>query len=1363
MNQTSVDTNLDMSLKGKVAISMGLTGLVALFVFAFKGFFPLGRDSVMLTDMYSQYIPLLYRFYDVVGGQKNIFMEFDILCGANLFGDTINEILNPFNYILFLFGRDKIYVAVNIIFLAYMVCMSGTATYAINKLNENAGRFSIILGMCYALSGYTAYNYQIIKWMYLPVIFPLFFVALIEMLNGKGARKYTVLLAYQLVLSIQLGFMTLMFSLFAGGIYVWFCVKKEDRNKRLSYMGICTITGVLLSAFAVIPTVSVLLDSARSGQNQSYFAVMKQHGLDDIFERIYQVFHPVLIGLLIPVIKKSKNDKSKWLMWLTGLLWITIIAQPANLLWHMGSYVCFPVRYGYMVLFVMCLWVSEAYRDVVIDRKTIKIIVSSIISVVGIVAICIREDLITQAFSCLAISLVCPKEALYVFAIMVVMSVAAYFLRTNRLAIICLSCAWGVAALTMICLPKTAVIRSMNEQVYKEYKYEPVASFARVRETNEEHLNTGLITGKPSLSGYIPTGNGQYQQAMNKLGYTTNWVSVSAEGGNYDELLSQVTVGDAVVDAKDVIIDKRKAVVTINLPSYVKENDEMFVPIANVSGWSSNAGDIVAKYGGFIGIKLTNVNDAVVLKYRSPGVISGVVISLFGFLLLVLVLERERIRCNTWLAGLYKAVFVAGIAGIYIIPTVGMILFMSGKALGIVDSGNNSSGEYNFISAEEDSNGLCVKIAGNNLLQTNKVKITADSTEGGKKGKFVPEKVIDGEKEDRNSRWSSENDWENNDHYLCVDFRKPQTISFVRIFWERDNVNSYALEYSDNGNDWIVAKTYEGKLTELKQNICLEEKIEARYVRLHVTGVEKNEEDLSLYYQNVSVLEMEMYELMPEEILIKKPETFSDRSVNAEEFCENLPQGYDIVYSGCNYPNIIDNLGKISDTVDDTEVELGFTLHAGNEEYALPGLKVVVPGNLASDVNRVDSSRYFDDYEIPKETCLSDELTDGVTVEVCKSDTSENALGDEGYEIRITREKVIITANSDAGVSYANTTLNHLREKNNGSLPTGIIRDYPAYKIRGFGIDVGRRPITMELLYRIVDAMSERKMNTLIVHLNDNQIIANEHVSSRDEAFALKSGFRLESEMGVTSTDLYYTKEEFQQFISYSKKLGVNIVPEIDTPAHCLQFTKMYPKLALGSDPNSTDEMDLSKKETIEFAKNLWGEYIDTTFQECDMVHLGMDEYYGDGRDLVSYMNTMSDFAGSKDVMVWGSFSYMNANYDSVSRDITMQIWDTSWADPEEMEKAGFSLVNSLSCNLYLIPGTAYDNLDMDYLENKWEPYRFDTAEKEYVSTSWSPAIKGACYMLWNDFDVSVAGVLTEDELFDRFNQPLKVLAEKMW
>ena len=134
---------------------------VALFclLFSYKKMYPFGDGSVAIMDLYSQYLPLLYHFYDVVTGQKNLFLDFSVSGGANLYADTINEVLNPFNYVLLLFGRDRIYQAVNVLVLLYSTASAVTAHIFLEKTASGRRFQNVALALCYACCGYMAYNY----------------------------------------------------------------------------------------------------------------------------------------------------------------------------------------------------------------------------------------------------------------------------------------------------------------------------------------------------------------------------------------------------------------------------------------------------------------------------------------------------------------------------------------------------------------------------------------------------------------------------------------------------------------------------------------------------------------------------------------------------------------------------------------------------------------------------------------------------------------------------------------------------------------------------------------------------------------------------------------------------------------------------------------------------------------------------------------------------------------------------------------------------------------------------------------------------------------------------------------------------
>ena len=580
---------------------------VALFclLFSYKKMYPFGDGSVAITDLYSQYLPLLYHFYDVVTGQKNLFLDFSVSGGANLYADTINEVLNPFNYVLLLFGRDRIYQAVNVLVLLYSTASAVTAHIFLEKTASGRCFQNVPLALCYGCCGYMAYNYQIIKWMIFPVIFPLFCLALLRLLREKKGGWYAVLLAWQLMLSIQLGFMTLLFSLFAGAIWLYTCERKENRTQKMGCMGIYTLIGIYISAAVLLPSAILLLQSARSGENLSYFGVMKRHGLDDLFERLFQIANPVLMGLLFAsgrfwkckrrsaAEREKRSATERFWRYLTGFLWLTVLLEPANLLWHMGSYVCFPVRYGYMaVLSMAALAAVRKARDADDFRtenickhparlrlRCVFLLVASAVSALG--AVCLTlvwEDRLVQAFSSLAISKVCPKETAVTAVVLLLVGVSAWCGQKALQAktsgektkgtglpgmAVLGALVGGFCVYTMILLPPDYAVRQENEAAYrqmaeiaKQAEKKNAASaelswlLAREADRDDLPINAALVDRKGSISGYFPTESKQTKAVLESLGYLAPWVSVRAVGGTE---ISDTMLRNGFVFSKEVL------------------------------------------------------------------------------------------------------------------------------------------------------------------------------------------------------------------------------------------------------------------------------------------------------------------------------------------------------------------------------------------------------------------------------------------------------------------------------------------------------------------------------------------------------------------------------------------------------------------------------------------------------------------------------------------------------------------------------------------------------------------------------------------------------------------------------------------
>ena len=710
-----------------------------------------------------------------------------------------------------------------------------------------------------------------------------------------------------------------------------------------------------------------------------------------------------------------------------------------------------------------------------------------------------------------------------------------------------------------------------------------------------------------------------------------------------------------------------------------------------------------------------------------------------------------------------------------------------------------------------------------NLALRRGVKATCDSVE---QETLSAAMAIDGNDTDRASRWSSENNREDASHYMQLEFPEEISVSFVVLKWERANAVSYALEASADGQDWRTLQSFETAPETLKQEIVLEESVQLRYLRLSTYAVSKEEADFSDLYQNVSLYEFEVYGDKPTAYKLKTPVIETAADGGRRLVMPETPEGFQVTLIGAD--------GRVYDTIQDKEVTVGYLVEdlQGREETREAAFTVEVPanddlsGDVASDgeqeknlcpdwvipsiaewkggqgvfepeeTSRIivgsDEQALWDVAELLNERCEKDRgfLT---SLTVCRGTLEdagvgdiylgyaeeENGLGEEGYTCDIT-DKCVIEAETVTGIRWGTVTLMQILFANADRIeatPQGQIRDYPLYEVRGFGIDVARKAVSLDTLYTMMETMSWYKMNDLTIHLNDNEILATSGLTtSAEQAMTAESAFRLDSGvLGVqagggnkTPQEYAYTQEEFAQFIATAKAYGVTVVPEIDTPAHSLSITKLYPEYALRTANESVDQIDLGNEKAVALVEGLWKETLDEengAFREAQIVGIGMDEYYGDGEQYRQYLTRINDLVqeSGKTVRLWGSLSNMGGTTRPSPENLQMNIWSTLWADPREMYESGYSLINMQNNHLYIIPGGGYDHLDCRELYENWAPNRFYDYNRIETIPSYSPKMLGASYMIWNDMCGSLDLGISEYDLFERFRKPLPVLSAKLW
>ena len=723
----------------------------------------------------------------------------------------------------------------------------------------------------------------------------------------------------------------------------------------------------------------------------------------------------------------------------------------------------------------------------------------------------------------------------------------------------------------------------------------------------------------------------------------------------------------------------------------------------------------------------------------------------------------------------------------------------------------------------EDAGSDVVKLPeGTNIARQNGVIASATNVESGTS--FTADKARDGDKTSKSSRWATDIGVKN--PTITYNLGNTYMVGSVILYWESNNPDKWYVQTSMDGEQWTTQKTFEGKLTSGApiQTVNFDAPVEARYVRVWV------EKYSSTYWNNVAMYEFEVYQ-EESEIVVTPANTAETlaQSIQIQDgkvvMTGEVPEKYTATW-GCNYEQVVDASGAIHTPLVDTTVEISVTVRDKNDtttcgsatvELDIPGVNSANEGNAkpavvpelaqwysAADQKGLtyaitaDSRIVADDTFASVAKELQADLKDlfGLTLPIV-NDTpkagdislvyhDQAGFDKETYNMVVT-DQVVIQANDATGAYWGTrSVLQALQLSGNLTIAQGTACDYPEFENRGFMLDVGRKPTSMETLKTISKTMAWYKMNSFHVHLSDNLIFMEDYVAAGKEAEAWNSyqGYRLEySDEGLTSKDYYYTKAEFKDFMAYSRALGVDIIPELDVPAHALSITNYIkntlgrPDLVLnkkGGNRPWFDHVDISKQEGIDIIKEIYDEYIDEDlFDENTIVHIGADEFYDSHPAYRNFLIQMIDYIENvkhRQVRVWGSLTSMNGGEDykfgpEHVQGAQMNIWNTGWAKPQDMFNLGFGLVNTIDGYLYMVPsgngsvGGYGDWLNSQSLYNSWEP--------ENMGGTWIPSgsslMLGACYAIWNDnIDTRAAGI-NETDLYTRFVDALPYLGTKMW
>ena len=416
-------------------------------------------------------------------------------------------------------------------------------------------------------------------------------------------------------------------------------------------------------------------------------------------------------------------------------------------------------------------------------------------------------------------------------------------------------------------------------------------------------------------------------------------------------------------------------------------------------------------------------------------------------------------------------------------------------------------------------------------------------------------------------------------------------------------------------------------------------------------------------------------------------------------------------------------------------------------------------------------------------------------------------IAEEGYQISINGGQLCVKASDADGLFYGCRFVEQALLTGTGFSKANGVTVKPDYPERAFFLDCGRKYYSPDWIKDMIREISWSNMNAIYIH------------------FSEEMGFRLESKTypwlaggdntlciggasyGVAADNgKYITQDEMREIAAVAKLYHVEIIPSLDSPGHMNYAVKKYnakygtdignyyhyngnTAIVQGSGPEAAQKnysrgIDISNKDAVTFAKNLYKEYA-AFFKElgCTKFDIGGDELLGWGASLASVskwkqLDHWKTYAqqrsgNNSEAVAYDAFMYyMNDIYDLVKgygytsirmwNDDALRSADTGWSKVVTLNpgmeiqywtptannsknniwtylNAGYKAYNFLNdYNYYVLgqahDGTGYAGITPQRIYENWAPNIFIPYGGTGSNTTIGNAnVKGSAFCVWCD------------------------------
>lgn len=262
---------------------------------------------------------------------------------------------------------------------------------------------------------------------------------------------------------------------------------------------------------------------------------------------------------------------------------------------------------------------------------------------------------------------------------------------------------------------------------------------------------------------------------------------------------------------------------------------------------------------------------------------------------------------------------------------------------------------------------------------------------------------------------------------------------------------------------------------------------------------------------------------------------------------------------------------------------------------------------------------------------------------------AEAEIDRQAYRLKIGDGLIEITGNSDQGLFYGVQTLLQLMRRDAAGrliLPRGEIQDWPQLALRFLHWDTKHHQDRIETLKRYLDWSARLKVNMI--------------------AFELEDKFEYPSHPVIGAPGAF-TTAELQELVNYALERFIQIVPDVQAPAH-MAYVLKHPQFALLRADGNNYQSALCKPETYELIFSMYDDVVKAT-RGVDYFFVSTDEVYYAGiepecsrpynpvnRSLtwVEFVRKAHDFlkARGRRILVWAEYPLLAEHVHMLPPDV---------------------------------------------------------------------------------------------------------------